>query len=210
MIKAFSTLALLSALMAVSSAGDWLEGGYVGKGSYGDVRQYFTDPIFYSSGSHVTSSDPAIRQMEASMDRYSSRYASLGSSNTKSTIGKSASDRSAYAGIAGNQAVNAAGGWRLELSDGTLVDLDLSQSGARVFGPGSMKSASSSAWAVASGEVVGTVLSLDIVPAGGKELYAVSIDISRLHLPGSYTAFRAGAGQLTGNVMASRIVSSSA
>ncbi len=31
-----------------ASAQDWLEGGYVGAPDYGEIRQYFTDPIFYT------------------------------------------------------------------------------------------------------------------------------------------------------------------
>lgn len=210
MIKAYSVLAVLAALTAISSAGDWLEGGYVGQGNYGDTRQHFTDPIFYSSGSQYTSSDPAIRQMEESMDRYSSRYATLGSSTSKSTFqstigkGKSASASSATAAF--GQPISAAGNWHLELSDGSLLDLDLSQSGAKIFGRGIVTSKISSQWAVASGEVTGSSLNLEVVPASGLELYAISMDISRLHLPGSYTAFGANAAPITGNVMASRVV----
>jgi len=29
-------------------AQEWLEGGYVGSPDYGEIRQYFTDPIFYT------------------------------------------------------------------------------------------------------------------------------------------------------------------
>jgi hypothetical protein len=45
-IKSCAVLILLSTLIAVSHGSDWLEGGYVGSGNYGEVRQYFTDPIF--------------------------------------------------------------------------------------------------------------------------------------------------------------------
>ncbi|MDD1758338.1 MAG: hypothetical protein LUQ22_06360 [Methanotrichaceae archaeon] len=31
---------------ATAVAGDWLGGGYVGSPNYGEIRQYFTDPIF--------------------------------------------------------------------------------------------------------------------------------------------------------------------
>lgn len=199
-------------LTAASCAADWLEGGSVGRGDYGEIRQHFTDPIFYStSSSHYTSSDPAIRQMEESMDRYSSRYASLGSTKAKSTIGKSTIDKSTIgksavsASAIGKQPVNAAGSWHLELSDGTSMDLDLHQSGARVFGVGGMTSSTAVQWAVASGDVTGNSLSLEVVPASGTTLYAISLDTSRLHLPGSYTAFRAAAAQSSGNVKASRV-----
>lgn len=46
MIKSCTAIILLSTLIAVSHGSDWLEGGYVGSGNYGEVRQYFTDPIF--------------------------------------------------------------------------------------------------------------------------------------------------------------------
>jgi hypothetical protein len=207
-IKVYSILALLAMLAAVSCAADWLEGGSVGRGDYGEIGQHFTDPIFYStSSSYYTSSDPAIRQMEESMDRYSSRYASLGSTTAKSTIGKSAISKPAASAItAGKQSVNAAGSWHLELSDGTSIDMDLHQSGARVFGIGSMTSFTAVQWAVASGDVTGNSLSLEVVPASGTMLYAISLDTSRLHLPGSYTVFRADAAQSSGNVKASRVV----
>ena len=38
----------LSLLYATASAGDWLEGGYVDSSNYGEIKQYFTDPIFYT------------------------------------------------------------------------------------------------------------------------------------------------------------------
>ena len=31
-----------------ASAAYWLEGGFVGSPDYGEIRQYFTDPIFYT------------------------------------------------------------------------------------------------------------------------------------------------------------------
>lgn len=48
MIKSLATVILLSMLIAVSYGSDWLDGGYVGRGNYGEIRQYFTDPIFYT------------------------------------------------------------------------------------------------------------------------------------------------------------------
>jgi hypothetical protein len=46
MMKSFAAMALLAMLMAVSYGSDWLEGGSVGRGNYGEIQQYFTDPIF--------------------------------------------------------------------------------------------------------------------------------------------------------------------
>ncbi len=48
MIKSLATIILLGMLIAVSYGSDWLDGGYVGRGNYGEIRQYFTDPIFYT------------------------------------------------------------------------------------------------------------------------------------------------------------------
>jgi hypothetical protein len=45
----FAFLFLILALFSMSAiAQDWLEGGYVGSPDYGEIRQYFTDPIFYT------------------------------------------------------------------------------------------------------------------------------------------------------------------
>lgn len=203
MIKVYGIIALIAMLVAVSNAADWLEGGSVGRGNYGEVRQHFTDPIFYSSSSQYTSSDPAIRQMEESMDRYSSRFGYIGSQTSRTKTGKAISS-SADTSTTGNQPLNAAGGWHIELSEGTSIDLNLHQSGARIFGIGSMASSTSTQWAMASGALTGGSLSLDIVPASGMELYAISLDVSRLHMPGSYTVFRANAAQRSGNVKANR------
>ena len=49
MIRIHNFMIVLSLLCATAFAGDWLEGGYVGSPDYGEIRQYFTDPIFYSS-----------------------------------------------------------------------------------------------------------------------------------------------------------------
>lgn len=40
-------LALIVSLICAEGA-DWLEGGYVGSPDYSEIRQYFTDPIFYT------------------------------------------------------------------------------------------------------------------------------------------------------------------
>jgi hypothetical protein len=45
-IRSCTAIILLSTLIAVSHGSDWLMGGYVGSGNYGEVSQYFTDPIF--------------------------------------------------------------------------------------------------------------------------------------------------------------------
>jgi hypothetical protein len=193
-IKSWTVLIMLSMLITLSSASDWLEGGYVGSGNYGEVRQYFTDPIFYSKGGSYTSSDPAVRQMQESMDRQST--VSLGSLAKTSTIGSQAAT-TVQSGAAGN--------WRLVLSDGRVIDLSLFQSGSRVFGGGRITSGQSVSGALASGTLSGYRLQLDVVPASGSELYALNMDISRLYLPGTYTAYGAYTTAKTGTLTVSRV-----
>jgi hypothetical protein len=48
MRKSSAVLALLAVTMSLSCGSDWLEGGYVGRGDYGEIQQYFTDPIFFT------------------------------------------------------------------------------------------------------------------------------------------------------------------
>ena len=92
---------------------------------------------------------------------------------------------------AGNvPATNIAGNWRLVLTDGIYFDLVLFQSGSAIFGRGNLSSGMVSQWAVASGSVSGSNLELDVVPESGTELYAISVDISRLPLAGTYVLFR--------------------
>jgi hypothetical protein len=44
----FSFLFLILILFSMTvTASDWLEGGYVGSPDYGEIRKYFTDPIFF-------------------------------------------------------------------------------------------------------------------------------------------------------------------
>lgn len=198
MIKTCGVLALLALLASVSSASDYLEGGYVG--SYqGDMGQYFTDPIFTSSGNRYVSPDPALNMMLDSMDR---PVATLGSGVAKpaarQTIGKTASKAAAMI-------ADLAGRWHLELSEGKSMDLYLHQSGSRIFGTGSMTSGLIAQEVTASGSVIGSSLILDVVADRGTALYAASLDISRLHLPSSYTVFRAGSQPNPGTLRASRM-----
>jgi len=45
----FPVLFLMLVLFSMSAmAQEWLEGGYVGSPNYGEIRQYFTDPIFFT------------------------------------------------------------------------------------------------------------------------------------------------------------------
>jgi hypothetical protein len=59
-VKIVSIISILAALLLIGfgSGQDWLEGGFVRSGDYGDMRQYFMDPIFFSPGSSYVSSGP--------------------------------------------------------------------------------------------------------------------------------------------------------
>ncbi len=48
MMKMFLLLLSLCLFSSIAITEDWLEGGYVGPPNYGGIRQYFTDPIFYT------------------------------------------------------------------------------------------------------------------------------------------------------------------
>jgi hypothetical protein len=48
-MKRLTCLFLILIILGITvSAQDWLEGGYVGSPDYGEIRQYFTDPIFFT------------------------------------------------------------------------------------------------------------------------------------------------------------------
>jgi hypothetical protein len=191
-IKAFGIPSLLILLTMVSYGADWLEGGYVSGGGNSEIGQYFTDPIFSSSGGHYLSSDPATREMQESMDR----PISLGS-----VVSRPATS---VAGAASIQTANAAGRWSMSLSDGRSIYLELYQSGTRIFGRGSMTTGQKTQGALASGTVTGSTVILDVVPESGIELYSISLDISRLHLSSSFHVFRYGGQIGSGTVRATR------
>jgi hypothetical protein len=182
-IRSGAIFTLLFVLMGLSKGQDYLEGGYVSSGDYGDIRQYFADPIFSSSGaSNYVSSDPAVRQMQESLDR-SGRYARIGSSGARTT---------ATAATTGTNKLTTSvvGAWHLELADGTTIDLLLNQSGAMVFGRGRIALGSSVQWATASGTFSGSCLKLNVVPASGAELYALSLKIGRHPPTASYLVYK--------------------
>ncbi len=81
MIRSCAAIVLLSSMIAVSCGSDWLEGGYVGSGNYGEIRQYFTDPIFYtkvpvtSSSSYYPSLDRTVFFREPiALGKYAGKY----------------------------------------------------------------------------------------------------------------------------------------
>ncbi len=126
----------------------------------------------------ATSADPAVREMLISMDM--PRYA-------------------------GNVPVEIISGiWQLSLSDGRSVELELIQSGSAAFGKGTVFNSTHSLEAFASGSVSGSSLNLEVVPESASELYAISIDITRLPYKGTYVVFLAGSVLQMGTITASK------
>ncbi len=196
-IRRKAIFTFLFILMGLSQGQDYLEGGYVSSGDYGDIRQYFTDPIFSSSGaSNYVSSDPAVRQMQESLDR-SGRYARIGSSGARTTATPTPTATAATAGT-NKLTTSVVGAWHLELADGTTIDLLLNQSGAMVFGRGRIALGSSAQWATASGTFSGSSLKLNVVPASGAEFYALSLKIDRHPVTASYLVYKTGSSPRPG------------
>ena len=73
---------------------------------------------------------------------------------------------------------NLTGSWHLELTNGMNINLILSQSGGMVSGRGNVTMGNASQKATANGTYSGSVLKMDVVPVGGKEHYALSLDLS--------------------------------
>jgi hypothetical protein len=125
------------------------------------------------------SADPAIREMLISMDM--PRYA-------------------------GNVPVEIiSGSWQIGLSQGEDIHLKLQQSGSAIFGKGTISNSTLSQEAFASGSISGSSLNLEVLPENATELYALSIDITRLPYKGTYVAFLSDNGLETGTINASRI-----
>lgn len=199
MMKIFGALlALLAVLMTTSQGQDYLDGGYVASGDYGDIRQYFTDPIFYSPGSSYASSGSAISGTQNSRTK---NVAALGS------LAKQAKTASSKAGASAPimPLADVAGSWHLELSDGTSIDLLLYESGNVVFGHGNLTSAATSQWTTSNGVVSGNSVRLAVVPSSGTVLYLISFDAVKPALGGSYTAYRADGQTKSGAARANRL-----
>ena len=125
----------------------------------------------------ANSPDPAIREMLISMDM--PRYA-------------------------GNVPVeNISGSWQIDLSEGENIHLKLQQSGSAIFGKGTISTSTLSQEAFASGSISGSSLNLEVLPENATELYAISIDITRLPYEGTYVVFLADSGMQTGTIIAS-------
>jgi hypothetical protein len=194
MNKVYFILAFLFVL-AVSHGQDYLEGGYVGSGDNSEIAQYFTDPIFYapSGGAAGGAQESAGAQRQG---------VALGSTVARPSGGITAAPGKTAINMA---AANAAGRWHLELSDGQSIDLALFQYGTSIFGSGSLASGMTAQGVTASGTASGVIMTLNVVPESGTQLYAITMDISRLYLASSYKVFRAGDGMGSGTVRASRV-----
>ncbi len=180
--------------MATTQGSDWLEGGYVKSGGSAGMKKYFTDPIFVSPSGHYLSSDPAIRQMQVSLD-LPRPSATAGLTQPARTVASGAT-----IGAIGPSYLNAGGRWQIELSDRTAFDLNLYQSGNMVFGKGRWTRPPASGSATATGEIYGSSLRISALPDSGTELYGITIDLSRMPYTGSYAIFRAGAQPQLGGV----------
>lgn len=193
MIKAWGILILLVILITAASGEEWLDGGYVSSGGSSEMAQYFGDPIFTSPAGSYLSSDPALREMQISMNR----PLSVGS-----VVSRPVSSRKTATTA---QTKSAAGRWSLSLSEGKSMYLELYQSGSRIFGRGSMTQGRTTYGALASGSVSGRSVVMDVVPESGTELYSMKFDMSRLHISSAYTVYRAGAQPGSGSVKAIRM-----
>lgn len=187
-MRAYAVLAILVIFLGLSQGQDYLEGGYVSSGGSNDIRQYFTDPIFSSPSRGYVSSDPAIRQMQQSLDRFSG-YETVRSSKARSTLGDA---KTVYL------PASATGAWHLEMADGKAIDMLLNQSGAMVFGQASIVSGTTAQWATVSGTFSGSSLRLNVVPASGAELYAITVKVGRLPVTASYIVYIAGSSSRPG------------
>ena len=84
---------------------------------------------------------------------------------------------------------NLSGSWHLELTDGVNINLILSQSGSLVSGRGNVTSGNATQEAKANGSYSGNVLKMNVVPVGGKEHYALSLDLSGQTPAKTYSIF---------------------
>ncbi|MFB3765497.1 MAG: hypothetical protein ACE14P_09660 [Methanotrichaceae archaeon] len=152
------------------------------------------DPIFYFTGDyHYVSPDPAIRQMQDFLD-YGNGYYMFSDPAIRQMQGSLDWPRHFVDGH-----------WQLWLSDGTSLDLTLSQSGNEVFGYGLMTFGRENQRVTASGSIYGRNLELKIALGGGINSYTISIDVGYSPLSGTYTAYRAGAYPKSGYVNAYRL-----
>ncbi len=205
MNKLYGILLLLTICMATYNGQEWLEGGYVGRGDYSEVGQYFNDPLFYPQESNAYTvydpairnmlisldmpresipgpADPAIRQMEASLD-YPRSYGTT----SPITVGLV---RDRY--TTGYKPASYTDRLQIMLSDGTIIDLDIYQNQNTIYGQGSLNSGGKIQWVTAKGYMYDSNLLIDVMPTNGVTRYAISIDTALRDMPGRYTFYRYG------------------
>lgn len=197
MIKACSIFVAMAILLTGIASADWLEGGYVSSGGSSENEQYFGDPIFTSPAGSYLSPDPALREMQVSLDR----PLTVGSVTSRPVSSK----KTAATTQTTAHVTSAAGRWSLALSEGKTIYLELYQSGSRIFGRGSMTQGQTTYGALASGTESGASVVLDVVPEIGTELYSIKFDLNRLHLSSAYTVYRVGAQSASGTAKAIRM-----
>ncbi|HWQ18726.1 MAG TPA: hypothetical protein VN455_03040 [Methanotrichaceae archaeon] len=151
----------------------------------------------YSQGDSYVTTDPAIQEMEMSLDM------PRGPAPTGPVMIMPVTNTPAAANI---PVQNIAGAWHLDLTDGESINLTLSQSGNVAFGRGSLASGSGSLWATASGFVSGSLLRLDVVPSSGSRLYAIALDLSGRTPAGMYSIFSSDGATSSGTIRWTRPV----
>ena len=95
---------------------------------------------------------------------------------------------------------NLTGSWHLELTNGVNINLILSQSGSLVSGRGNVTSGNASQEATANGSYSRNVLKMNVVPVGGKEHYALSLDLSGQTPAKTYSIFSNNTATSSGTV----------
>jgi hypothetical protein len=149
------------------------------------------------SNPHYAAKDPAIKQMEMSMNMPGTPM--IADPATREML--ISMNMPQYAGKLPAETI--AGNWQLNLSDGTNIDLTLQQSGAALFGKGKITTGTVSQKAYASGSV-GNGMHLEVVPESGMGLYLISVDIISPPYEGNYVTFLAGSEAQTGTLKASK------
>ena len=152
---------------------------------------FFITLLGCSQENSYTTTDPAILEMEMSLDM------PRGPAPTGSAMIAPRTNMPAAAGISMQ---NIAGAWHLDLTNGESIDLILSQSGNIAFGRGSLTSGTGSTWVTASGFISGNILRLDVVPSSGTGLYAIALDMSTAASAGTYSIFIPGGSAPSGTV----------
>ena len=155
------------------------------------------------SNPHYMTTDPAIQEMLMAIDMHRSTGSSSFTSMTADPAIREMLISMNMPRYTGNVPVETiAGNWQLNFSEGDRIELALQQSGAAIFGRGTLTNSTLSQAAFASGSVSGSSLNLEVVPESATELYAISIDISSLPCKGTYGVFLEDSGMQTGTLVA--------